>query len=46
MDLSQVLPSVVLSELARDGKVAADASVAAEAAQNARNAWQQSSSVH
>ena len=46
MDLSQVLPSVVLSELARDGKVAADASVAAEAARNARNAWQESATVH
>jgi hypothetical protein len=46
MDLSQVLPSVVLSELVRAGKVAADQSVAAEAARNTRNAWMQSSSVH
>ncbi len=46
MDLSQVLPAVVMSELVRDGKVTADASVAEESARNSRNAWTQSSTVH
>ena len=46
MDLSDVLPSVVLSELVRAGKVVADNTVAQEAARNARNAWMQSASVH
>jgi hypothetical protein len=46
MDLSDVLPSVVLSELVRSGKVAADQTVAQEATRNTRNAWLQSASVH
>ena len=46
MDLSQVLPAVVLNELAQAGVVAADASVAEEAARNSRNAWTQSPTVH
>jgi ferritin-like metal-binding protein YciE len=46
MDLSEVLPAAVLSDLEREQKVTADDSVAEEARKNTREAWTQGPSVH
>lgn len=46
MDLSEVLPGAVLSDLEREQKVTADDSVAEEARKNTREAWTQGASVH
>ena len=46
MDLSEVLPGAVLSDLERDQKVTADDSVAEEARKNTREAWTQGASIH
>ena len=46
MDLSEVLPSVVLCDLEREKKISADESVAEEARKNTREAWMQGASVH
>ncbi len=46
MDLSEVLPAAVLSDLMREQKVIADDSVADEARKNTREAWTQGASAH
>jgi len=44
--LSQVLPSVVVSELAAENQITIDASVAAEAVESQKKAWDQPATVH
>ena len=46
MDLSEVLPGAVISDLERERKVTADDSVAEEARKNTRAAWTGGASVH
>ena len=47
VDLADVVPEVVIDELAEEGKIAADHSIAVQAARNTRSAWDQASSqVH
>ncbi|MEO6028234.1 MAG: DUF892 family protein [Candidatus Binatia bacterium] len=46
MDLSQVLPSVVVSELAADNQITIDASVAEEAVESQKKAWEEPATVH
>jgi hypothetical protein len=44
VDLADAVPEVVVDELAEEGKIAADHSVATQAARNTRAAWEQASS--
>lgn len=46
MDLSQVLPSVVVAELAADNQITLDPSVATEAAEAQKKAWWEPATVH
>lgn len=46
MDLSAVLPSVVVAELARDKHVTVDPSVVKEAVRNTKAAWSEGATVH
>jgi hypothetical protein len=45
-DMSDVIPHVLVEELASEGKLPLDRSVAERAAENAREAWMQGSSLH
>ena len=46
VELTNVIPEVLLKELLAEGKIAADQSVAREAVRNTREAWEQAAATH